>query len=828
MDVQKAAELTVSALTLKEKTLAKDLLYSEQYHKDTLSAWIRAPVLNLKQALEKTRTGANQAGFKARFFNVFCDVLEIDPGTEVLPEKAGEKSVPYEINLYARRLDYTPTSGSAVHVRFEKDCEIFFWTSKLPGDFSITFDGQGLQRQKYAPKIEGENFGVILRLEQPSAGISSEPLLPPDEAMNNINYLNLIDDNGKLRSKAYLNDDLPRLLQFQLLVAQTHTTLNRSLAVDLLNYVVAATADPRAAAIHFKATAMLSSLLVDSSIVAAPSVNIYASEQILKSRLTAALAFEQAFRDFSLEASNRKVQTQTAVDLLRKSQDAIQTYAFIKDIRQREYDNAVVANAKAQKTFQANQANLSKLGANFQAGVEEWKEAEKEKAAKEVLKGLVMVGLAIGATIATGGAAAATIPAAGAAVVNTASKIATLIAKLKQIYEKIKEIYEKIKPVIEKLQEVVKTITEVIATLRKFDGATTGTKTLKLSADSNDVFNATAEWRRFDITIREMEDSLREYKIRGKEEYFHDLKILVPNGECFILTQANLVKTGDELATVLIQSEAERRSESRLSSTALSVTTDLDVLDVLVRAMFDRVLTIRSLVYLDFLTYSSAQEYHTLSKGPVVTLSPVKPVVDYLEDIVKLQSAVVSFGSQVLVQQRSFTLNTLAGFADASKLAEAITDGQALSVAVRPGLELFQDFGRIRLSRARCFLDGAKLSSTAGPQKESLPLRIELHTESQFFDLPLEKRVQPELGPVIPRVFLGASRKVLFEYSPSDNSTACDGWYGQERDYTKFTPLTNWVVKITGGGYGTLSVADLDLSGLKGLRLEFLCDFSLR
>jgi len=75
--------------------------------------------------------------------------------------------------------------------------------------------------------------------------------------------------------------------------------------------------------------------------------------------------------------------------------------------------------------------------------------------------------------------------------------------------------------------------------------------------------------------------------------------------------------------------------------------------------------------------------------------------VDYLEDVVKLQSAVVSFGSQVLVQQRSFTLNTLAGFADASELAAAIVDGQALSVPVRPGLELFQDFGRIRLSRAR-------------------------------------------------------------------------------------------------------------------------------
>lgn len=90
--------------------------------------------------------------------------------------------------------------------------------------------------------------------------------------------------------------------------------------------------------------------------------------------------------------------------------------------------------------------------------------------------------------------------------------------------------------------------------------------------------------------------------------------------------------------------------------------------------------------------------------GPVISLSPVKPVVDYLEDVVKLQSAIVSFGSQVLVQQRSFTLNTLAGFANASELAAAITDGQALSVPVRPGLELFQDFGRIRLSRARSVL----------------------------------------------------------------------------------------------------------------------------
>ncbi|MCJ1396733.1 hypothetical protein MMC18_009625, partial [Xylographa bjoerkii] len=815
MDIRKATELTLSALTLKEKTLAHDLLYSEQYHKETGSAWIRAPVLNLRETLAKARLGAVQEGFHARFFSFFCDTLEIDQGTEIVPEKDGNSDLPFEVNLYARRLDYDRNSSNAAcYVRFDKSSELWLWTSILPEGFRISFDLQGQPRQQYTPTIDPDNFGVILRLKSPTEGISAEELPAPDEAMNNINYLNLIGEDGKLRSKAYLNDDLPRLLQFQILVAQTHTTLNRGLAIDLLSYVVAATANPRSAALHYQAATLLSSLLIDTSVVAVPSVNVYASKQILKSRLVAALAFEEAFRDFSLEAQNRNVQGMNAIDLLRRSRDAIHTYGFIKGIRQREFDNAVVANTKASQTFQENQASLEVLGAKFQAGVEAWKKAEKEKAAKDILKGIIAVGIAIGATIATGGAAAPAAIGAGVALVNTASKIATLIAKLKQIFDRIKEIYAKIKPMIQKLQEVVKTVTAVIAALRKFDHVTGGPKNLKLTADSSDVFNATAEWRRFDITVREMEESLKEYSIQGKDEYFHALKILVPNGECFILTQANLVQKGDELATVLIQTQAETDNESRLSATAFNVATDLSVLNLLVRAMFDRVLTIRSLVYLDVLTYTSAQAYHTLSEGPPISLSPVKPVVDYLEDVTKLQGAVVAFGSQVLVQQRTFTFSSLAGFTDQKSLAAALLTGKPVTISIRPEMAMFQDFGRIRLSRVRCYLEGAKPSDAALAQRVNAPLRIEIHSEPQFFDFPLEGTRTGDTE-IIPRIFLGSARTLIFEYQPLDKSIICDGWYGQERDYTKHTPITTWTLRVVGGGIETLLANELDLTELK-------------
>jgi hypothetical protein len=358
--------------------------------------------------------------------------------------------------------------------------------------------------------------------------------------------------------------------------------------------------------------------VIDADTLSVPSVNIYASKQVLKSRLVAALAFEEAFRDFNTEARSLNIQTNTALNMLAKSSDAMQTYEFLKDLRMRDYKNAVTANEKALVIFKTRQSDLETLGNRFKRGIEKWQKDQKRKGLFAFLTAVVEIGVAIGATVATGGAAAPAVGAAVAGTVKAAGKIAQLVAKLKEIFEKLKKIYEKIKPVIEKLQAAATIVKDVVDKLNKFAAATEGPKAVKPPMSSSDVFNATAEWRRFDITIRDMIDGMSDldYKgIDGKDDYFQALKFLVVDGETYIQTQANLVTKGDELATVLLQQKMESNDTARLAATARVVATEKSVAELLRRAMFDRILAIRTLVFLDFYTYTTAYQYHTLSNG---------------------------------------------------------------------------------------------------------------------------------------------------------------------------------------------------------------------
>lgn len=99
-------------------------------------------------------------------------------------------------------------------------------------------------------------------------------------------------------------------------------------------------------------------------------------------------------------------------------------------------------------------------------------------------------------------------------------------------------------------------------------------------------------------------------------------------------------------------------------------------------------------------------------------------------------------------------------------------------------------------------------------------VRLELRTSRQFFDRSWISSV--------PRTFIGESRTILFEYSPSTGAISCDGNYGQERDYTKHTPITTWLVRLLDDSAGEgdrIAPSNLDFTSFTGLRLEFLCDF---
>lgn len=76
-----------------------------------------------------------------------------------------------------------------------------------------------------------------------------------------------------------------------------------------------------------------------------------------------------------------------------------------------------------------------------------------------------------------------------------------------------------------------------------------------------------------------------------------------------------------------------------------------------------------------------------------------------------------------------------------------------------------------------------------------------------------------------PRAFVGDRRRVVFEYDPSSQSILCDGNYGQERDYVRHTPMTTWQIRIDDRMNGSLAASELEFSGFKGARFEFICDF---
>lgn len=356
--------------------------------------------------------------------------------------------------------------------------------------------------------------------------------------------------------------------------------------------------------------------MINDDVVAVPSVNIYSSNTVLKSRLVAAKSFEDAFRDYRNQSGDLKVQTISAVNLLARSKDVLQAYDFQRGLKQKDFDNAFKANDEASKALESSTQSIQKLGADFERGLQVWQKQKKAEAGKEIVKGFFMAAIAIGATVASGGLAA---PLAGMAAVNLGNAVASVakvIAALKEFYDKIKELIEKLKPVIDKIKALVKIVTDVIETLKKFNAATGDATTLRPDIKGKDPINATAEYDRFLIEVQQLESQMQEYNdISGKAPYFKALKIMVVNGKAVIQAQQNLIQKGDELAVIIVQQQVEVRDEKRLTAAATTIDQAQAVAELLSRAMFDRILAIRVRVYLDFFSFLTAYRYHTLREG---------------------------------------------------------------------------------------------------------------------------------------------------------------------------------------------------------------------
>lgn len=177
-----------------------ELLYS--YYK----VWLRAPVLHLNTALARARKEASSKDFTAKFINLYCDTLVIDPDTQVLPEHVAGQDEFLVLEIFARKLESPAHATAAFHVRFIPEMELLFWVSHLPEDFQVSYRAANGDTGLQAISVVAGGFGVLLRSEESTSAITTEQLPAPDTAMQNINYMDLITDDGKLKDKRFQNE----------------------------------------------------------------------------------------------------------------------------------------------------------------------------------------------------------------------------------------------------------------------------------------------------------------------------------------------------------------------------------------------------------------------------------------------------------------------------------------------------------------------------------------------------------------------------------------------------------------------------------------------
>ncbi|PYI11593.1 hypothetical protein BO78DRAFT_425539 [Aspergillus sclerotiicarbonarius CBS 121057] len=812
MDIKTAVHKTFAALDFDEKSL--QLVSSKQHHDSPGTFWIRDPVLNLQETLQTTCAESKQLGFEARFINLYCDTLIVEPGASI-----GCPDSPFHVlNIYARDIQFTPdTNQVALKVTMQDKGAMVFHTRTIPSGFKVSFNIANIGNDAiHAPEIPEDKFSVLFACEDQT--IVSETHGPPDTAMKFTDYLKFIDEDGLLlKVDSRENDHLPRLLQLQLLVALAHIHSNRDLALSLLDFIRFVSATAYSSWLSCYANAIYCNLSSNVEVSYVPSLNVHSSQQVLVSRLAAASSFEDDFRDFMSRSTNADYQVTSVHSMLAKSQGAMETFDFLKSIRTRDFNEATGANNEAKLEFEKNQEELITCRDRFTKGIDTWLLEEQIETGWEIFKASVGAAVAIGVACSSGGATApAAVGAVQSAAANAAdsvSKLQEVWAKIKKIYQTLKSIYDRIAPILQSLPKLAKSIHAVIKNLKKSDKASqTALLEPAIKFETRRDTNVLAEWDKFDITVREMEDDLKSLSIDGKSAFFHALKTLVVNGKCYITTQATLLKQGDKLATVLTQSRLGTQQTDRLKRSFEQIKVDKKVLEYVSRAFFDRVLRVRILAYLDLNTYSAVHQYHTLFQQGLEDISPINPVGVYQERVAHIQAAIASFESTMPIQKRIFQVSSLCGYGGPQDLAQALTSHTAVSLDLDPQASIWQRFGRIRMLSARCYLDGLQLARGSNPSTPALQLL--LSTGSQFFDRGTD-------GETDVFYFSGNPRTLVFEYDVGDGTILCDGNYGT---HTKYTPMTQWSVVIP----HDISLEDYDFSNLRSLRFEFLCEFSLQ
>ncbi|EPS43111.1 hypothetical protein H072_2848 [Dactylellina haptotyla CBS 200.50] len=703
------------------------------------------------------------------------------------------------IAIYARDAFSRAAENEFLGFELPEGSYINFFTQSLPSTFQVRINGT-----YYKPTFTSEKSGVRIAIK---AGAITETQRDPGRLeLKSRRYWEAINEDGTVNTdweNRIKNNQLGRLLEFQLILATSWSFSDPKTCLSLTSYILAiSNANPQSCFdIRSKAATLASRISVGGNSLI-PALDLSATKVMLDSRLSVANQFEEAFRYFSTKGFVAESFRQMATVILERSKDAQAQYTAVKIISQERYNAALASLDTARESFKTHEATIKGKGEVFKKGLEKWKDDETNKAVFEVIMSVVSIGTSLAAMLVTPTAAAG---AAGAAAktadaVKNATEVASKFAKVVEIMKKVGEIVEKLAGITEKIKKIIDTVKELTEKSKSVDNGDVGLVNLPKDI-SSDLINGSADWDVF---------AIKAFGIDGSGEYFLALQILPIRGKAILAAESAFTHAGDDLTRVLLQKGIHDKDTTRFEKIVAKMgapnNAHAPAFELMKWAMFDEVMALRGWISIDIQAYLANYMYFSLSKESPVDMGSNKSVAEFYRDAATLQDAVHKAQVQMRPQKKKFTISTAknGSLIFPNNWKSILETSRSLQVNIDTRVEVFKGYARVRVNELLVWLDGVSGTSL---------VKIDIsNITGQLQDINFRRPYQAIAFTVEP-----TSRR--FEYDIGSMAIEMHGSYVNEQaNFLKPTPFTIWEIEVP-EEYNTIN-----LSSVTGIRLEFDCE----
>lgn len=569
----------------------------------------------------------------------------------------------------------------------------------------------------------------------------------------------------------------------------------------MFSWVKAATARSTAANdLYLQSCAALSQLLLSESNVGfVPYLSKTVYQKVATAYATAAAQYETEYQRFMQQSAT----AQQWIDAAGNMQKYFElTDEFNKQLIDQATQNLTAAqDAMRQATirFTIQKNVVMQTRPLFEAGIEIWKSDQTLKAVFDILMAVVTFAAAIAAVAVGDGEAA---PAAASSAAK-AGEAAAAAAKAGGEAAQVAGTMQKLADSMKALQKAAESLAAIGDFMGKIQAIAAGLQTAgsldDLAFPETDDISSQAQWDVYRLQVDNMMKFAVDNGIEHAQDYNEAMDGLAIYGKALAATQTSLVRTAQEVTRLLLQKEVSRAMTRTLATYVDKLQREKERDERMMYLVSLRGSAIKQWLFVAVQNYVSAYKYWAL-RDSTVDPSVVASVSQLTTDLAKMEQeyadALASFNPppQKMV-------NVTVDVDDAATLAELRTSG-AVRIPIGLGQRAFVGFGRVRLTRVRAWLYGAR-----GAQQVSV-------------NISASGRYDDRLGSTTYH-FTSTPVERVFQYNgPAGDPTGIivDGDVADEQAYAYFqpTPFTEWMISVP----ANLNPG-IDLSTLTRISLSF-------